>query len=84
MLLVVAEIDSRGDVGGVAQNPYTDNDLPCAEYPNTGMPAWVRDLLVTVVPTGVGTDRPAAELAAMACDRPDDEVGVLEVVGPPR
>lgn len=39
--------------------------------------------LVTVVPTGVGTALPAAELAAMMGDRPDDEVGVLEVAGTP-
>ncbi len=37
--------------------------------------------LVTVVPTGVGTALPAAELAAMMGDRPDDDVGVLEVAG---
>ncbi|MDQ4012012.1 MAG: hypothetical protein M3228_15265 [Actinomycetota bacterium] len=39
--------------------------------------------LVTVVPTGVGTALPAAELAAMMGDQPDDEVGVLEVAGAP-
>lgn len=39
--------------------------------------------LVTVVPTGVGTELPAAELAAMMGDQPDDEVGVLEVAGAP-
>lgn len=39
--------------------------------------------LVTVVPTGVGTTLPAAELAAMMGDWPGDEVGVLEVAGAP-
>ena len=39
--------------------------------------------LVTVVPTGVGTALPAAELAAMMGDRSNDEVGVVEVAGAP-
>ena len=39
--------------------------------------------LVTVVPTGVGTALPAAELAAIMGNRADDEVGVLEVAGAP-
>ncbi len=39
--------------------------------------------LVTVVPTGVGAALPPAELAAIMGDRPDDEVGVLEVAGAP-
>ncbi len=39
--------------------------------------------LVTVVPTGVGTALPPAELAAIMGDRPDDEAGVLEVAGAP-
>ncbi|MGH3871887.1 MAG: hypothetical protein ACRDSR_10310 [Pseudonocardiaceae bacterium] len=39
--------------------------------------------LVTVVATGAATALPAAELAALLGDRPDDEVGVLEVAGAP-
>jgi len=39
--------------------------------------------LVTVVPTGRATALPAAELAGMMGDQPDDEVGVLEVAGAP-
>ncbi|MGH8922536.1 MAG: hypothetical protein ACRD0H_30070, partial [Actinomycetes bacterium] len=39
--------------------------------------------LVTVVATGAATALPAAELAALLGDRPDDEVGVLEVAGVP-
>ncbi len=39
--------------------------------------------LATVVPVGFGTALPATELAALMGDRPDDEVGVLEVAGAP-
>lgn len=37
--------------------------------------------LVTVVPVGLGTALPAAEVAALMGDRHGDEVGVLEVAG---
>ena len=63
-----------------AQNGATDLylsvDLMC------GLPV-AASCLVTVVPTGVGAALPAAELAAMMGDQPDDEVGVLEVAGAP-
>ncbi len=39
--------------------------------------------LVTVVPAGVVTTLPTAELAALMGERPGDEVGVLEVAGAP-
>jgi hypothetical protein len=39
--------------------------------------------LVTVVPAGVVTTLPTAELAALMREQPGDEVGVLEVAGAP-